>query len=76
MADMTGEEIARIQAYFQKKFNNPGFTMMLRDKNKDSAEVMLNGEFIGVVYKDDEEKEVSYDFNMGILEVDLLSEKV
>lgn len=77
MSVITAEEIARLQAYFQKKFANNGFTFMLREKTPDSAEVHLNGEFIGVVYKDDEDpKEPSYDFNMGILEVDMLSEKI
>ncbi|HIL28120.1 MAG TPA: DUF3126 family protein, partial [Micavibrio sp.] len=38
----------------------------------DSVEVLLNGEFLGVIYKDDEDpSDVSYDFNMAILDMDL-----
>jgi hypothetical protein len=33
--------------------------------------VHVAGEFIGLVYKNEEEGEVSYDFNMSILEMDL-----
>lgn len=72
MTEITPEEVSRLQAYFQKKFKNTGFAFKLRDKIKDSAEVLLDGEVIGIVYKDDDDpKEVSYDFNMGILQVDM-----
>jgi hypothetical protein len=33
--------------------------------------VYLGEEFIGIIYKDDEDGDVSYDFNMSILEFDL-----
>ena len=38
-----------------------------------SVEVYLGEEFIGVIYKDEEEGDISYDFNMSILEIDLPS---
>ena len=34
-------------------------------------EVLLNGEFIGTIYKDEEDGETSYDFNMAILQMDM-----
>ncbi|MCB1652203.1 MAG: DUF3126 family protein [Alphaproteobacteria bacterium] len=68
---MQPEEVSRLQAYLQNKFKNTGFALKLRDKTKDSVEVILNGEFIGVIYKDDEDGDISYDFNMAILEEDL-----
>ncbi|MCC6598173.1 MAG: DUF3126 family protein [Alphaproteobacteria bacterium] len=68
---MKAEEISRLQAYLQNKFKNNGFALKLRDKTKDSAEVLLNGEFIGLIYKDDEDGGLSFDFNMAILEEDL-----
>jgi hypothetical protein len=46
-------------------------TLVERPKQTDSVEVMINGEFIGVVFKDEEDGEVSYAFNMAILEMDL-----
>jgi hypothetical protein len=33
--------------------------------------VQVAGEFIGVIFKDEEDGEVSYAFNMAILEMDL-----
>lgn len=64
-------EVSRLQAYLQSKFKNNGFALKMREKVKDSVEVMLNGEFIGTLYKDEDEGEISYDFNMAILEIDL-----
>ncbi len=37
----------------------------------DSVEVMLGDEFIGLIYKDEDEGETSYAFHMSILEMDL-----
>ena len=64
-------EVSRIQAYLQDKFGHNGIALKMRDKVNDSVEVILNGEFIGLVYKDEDEGEISYDFNMAILEMDL-----
>lgn len=63
-------EIAKLQSFLQKKFGQSGLTLRDR-KTADSLEVLLNGEFIGVIYKDEEDGEVSYDFNMAILDIDL-----
>lgn len=67
---MTPDEIKKVQAYLQKKFGLPELSLRTR-KTADSVEVLLNGEFIGVIYKDEDEGEVSYDFNMAILDIDL-----
>jgi hypothetical protein len=70
--DMTTEEMTKLQSYMQNKFSNAGILIRPRSQTKDSAEVLLNGEFIGVIYKDDEDSEdISYDFNMSILDIDL-----
>ena len=70
-AEIQPEEISRLQNYMAGKFKNTGFAMKMREKAKDSVEVLLNGEFIGVIYKDEDEGETSYDFNMAILDIDL-----
>ncbi len=63
-------EITKLQTYLQKKFGQSG--LLLRDrKTNDSLEVLLDGEFLGVIYKDAEDGEISYDFNMAILDIDL-----
>lgn len=64
-------EVVRLQKYLQEKFSNPKLSLAERKEAKDSVEVMLAGEFIGTLYKDEEDGETSYDFNMAILEMDL-----
>lgn len=71
MATIQPEEVSRLQAYLQNKFGTSGFALKMREKAKDSVEVLLNGEFIGTLYKDDEDGDISFDFNMAILEEDL-----
>ena len=67
---MTPTDIKKVQAYLQKKFGQPDITLRTR-KTDDSVEVLLKGEFLGVLYKDEDEGEISYDFNMAILDIDL-----
>lgn len=64
-------EIGRVQAYMREKFNRSDITVHQRAKKDDSAEVTIGGEFVGVIFKDDEDGEVSYDFHMAIMDVDL-----
>lgn len=65
------QEAARLQTYLQDKFGNKNITLRAREKAEDSVEVLLSGEFIGTVYRDAEDGDVSYDFNMAILDMDL-----
>ena len=67
---MTPDEIKKVQTYLQKKFGLPTLSLRTR-KTGDSVEVLLGGEFLGVIYRDEEDGEVSYDFNMAILDIDL-----
>jgi len=65
------DELARVQKYMREKFGNKTITLRERPQSDGSAEVYLGDEFIGVIYKDEEDGEVSFDFNMSILEFDL-----
>jgi hypothetical protein len=67
----TKPEVARLQQYMREKFANAKLALTERKEVKDSVEVTLGGEFIGVIYKDEDEGEISYDFNMAILSIDL-----
>lgn len=69
--NFSAQEASKIQAYLQKKFNSPGLTLRARGKTDDSVEMLLDGEFMGVIYKDDEDGETSYNVNMTILGIDL-----
>ncbi len=68
---MTLLEISKLELYLQRRFNDPKLTVRPRTNKQDSAEVYTGEEFIGVLFRDEEEGEVSYDFNMAILEIDL-----
>jgi len=68
---MTREEITRLQNYLQQKFELPRLEVRPRQKQDDSAEVYIGGEFIGVLYRDDDDEDLSYQFQMAILEMDL-----
>ncbi|HKJ62308.1 MAG TPA: DUF3126 family protein [Hyphomicrobiales bacterium] len=68
---MNPTELNRIQSYLRKTFKNDEIEVRARPKKKDSAEVYISDEFVGVMYRDDEDGELSYQFQMAILELDL-----
>jgi hypothetical protein len=63
--------IKKLDAYLKKVFNNPQIRVVPRPKKDDSAEVYIGEEFIGVLFVDDEDDDLSYNFQMAILETDL-----
>lgn len=68
---MTGAEIRKLEQFFQRKFKLPTIEIRQRPRKDDSAELFIGDEFIGVIYRDDEDGEVSYNFSMAILDIDL-----
>lgn len=68
---MDKSEIARVQKYLRDTFKNAAITIVARPKKDDSAEVMLGEEFIGVIFRDVEDGETTYQFQMAILDIDL-----
>ena len=68
---LTRSEIWRLEKYLRNQFRLDTITIVERPKQADSVEVQVNGEFIGVIFKDEEDGETSYAFNMAILEMDL-----
>ncbi len=67
---MNNDEIIRVQTYMRLKFQNDMLTLK-RGAKDDMIEVFMEDEFIGTMFRDDEEGEISYAFNMAILEFDL-----
>jgi len=65
------EEIKKLDAYFQKVFQTPGLKVKLRPNKTDSCEVYKEDEFLGIIYRDEDEGELSFSFSMAILDVDL-----
>ena len=68
---MTGVEVQKLEAYFKQKFQLSSIEIRQRPRKDDSAELFIGDEFIGVLYRDDEDGEVSYNFSMAILDIDL-----
>ncbi len=67
---MDDRDIKRIEAHLKRTFGTPHIALKARPKQKDSAEVELKGEFIGVIYQDEDE-DGSFLFEMAILAEDL-----
>jgi hypothetical protein len=63
------KDAKRIEAHLRRTFGNKGLSLKGR-KQKDSAEVYIGEEFIGVVYQDEDE-DGSFMFEMAILGEDL-----
>ncbi len=69
---MTPKEIVSVQDYLRYKLGNDRIAIDQPKKPGAPIEVRIGEEFIGVLYRDDEEGEVSYSLTMSILEEDLL----
>ena len=70
---INADEATKIQNFLRKKLDNSNIALKPRadDVSEESAEVHLNGEFIGVVFKDSYDGETAYHFQWTIIEEDL-----
>ena len=69
---MNREEINKIQIYLREKFNNNDILIVPRaDTSENSAEFQIDGEFLGIIFKDIDDGETSFHLEMSILEEDL-----
>lgn len=68
---MKPDEIRKLEAYLRKKFELDRIQVKARPRKDDSAEVYVGDEFIGVIFRDDEDEDLSWNFQMAILEIDL-----
>jgi hypothetical protein len=62
--------MARVEAHLKRTFGNQAISIKARPKQKDSGEVYVGEEFIGVLYQDEDE-DGSFMFEMAILAEDL-----
>jgi hypothetical protein len=65
------KEILHLQTYLREKFGNNAIHILEQSLQNNSVEVNIGEEFIGILYRDNEEGEVSYAFQMAILDIDL-----
>ena len=67
---MKPDEIVKLDAFFKRTFQNPQMQVKARPRKDDSAEVYVGEEFLGIVFKDEDEGD--YNFSMAILDIDLV----
>ena len=63
--------LKKIEYFFKQKFNNKRIKIEGRANKNDSADVLIDDEFIGVVFEDNEDGDMCFQFNMTILSEDL-----
>jgi hypothetical protein len=63
------DEIKKLDAFFKRTFRNPEMQVKARPRKTDSAEVYVGDEFLGLVFKDEDDGD--YNFSMAILDIDL-----
>ena len=68
---MTRDEIIKLERYLKRVFRLPALEVKQRPQKDNSAEVYVDDEFIGVLFRDEDEGETAYQFQMAILDFDL-----
>ena len=63
--------LKKIENFFKYKFKNKQIKIVGRTNKNDSAEVLIEDEFIGVIFEDSEDGDTCFQFNMTILGEDL-----
>ncbi|WP_319533551.1 DUF3126 family protein [uncultured Cohaesibacter sp.] len=71
---MDKTELAKLQNFMRRTLQSPKLEVRTRPRKDDSAEVYVEDEFVGVLFKDEEDGDLSYNFSMAILEFDLEEE--
>ncbi|BBF92684.1 DUF3126 family protein [Blastochloris tepida] len=68
---MDAKEISKLDRYLKRLFNNASVKVRARPQKKDSAELYIGDEFVGVLFRDDEDGDLSYNLQIAILDTDL-----
>ena len=68
---MNSSETAQLQRYLRQRFGNQDITLAARAETGDSVEFQLQGETLGIVFRDDEDGDVCYHVQLTILSEDL-----
>jgi hypothetical protein len=69
------KNLKTLEAYLRRKFDNERVRVMARQRKKDSAEVYVGEEYIGVLFFDEKETRSCF-FEMAILDLDLEETKL
>lgn len=68
---MNVNEIGRLERFLKLKFQLTTIEIKQRPQMEDSVEVYIGEEFVGIIFRDDDDDDLSYSFQMAILEFDL-----
>ena len=68
---MDRNTLSKIQNYLRKVLGSKQLKVEGRENKIDSADVTINGEFLGVIFEDKEDGDTCYHFNMTVLDIDL-----
>ena len=68
---MDRQILSKIQSFLKKTLKTKNLKIEGRSNKTDSADVLIDNEFVGVVFEDKEDNETCYHFNMTILDFDL-----
>ena len=71
---MDVQEVRKLDAYLKKLFGNARIRVVPQPPKNDLAAVYIGEEFIGVLFVDDEDDDRSFQFQMAILEDDLVDQ--
>ena len=63
--------INKIQKHLRNTLGSKNLKIEGRENKSDSADVTINGEFLGVIFEDKEDGDICYHLNMTILDIDL-----
>ena len=69
------QDAKRLDVWLKRKFDNEKIRVTARPRKQDSVEAYLGEEFIGVLFVDDEDDDRSFQFQMAILEDDLVDQE-
>ena len=68
---MTPIEIKKVEKYLCNMFGNKEIAIKAPAKTNEPVEIYISDEFIGTVYRDEDEGEIAYSLQIMILEEDL-----
>ena len=68
---MDRNTLSKIQNYLRLTLGSKQLKVEGRENKIDSADVTINGEFLGVIFEDKEDGDICYHFNMTVLDIDL-----
>ena len=68
---MNKTEMAQLESYLKSRFGNKDIALIHRPQASDSVEFEIDGETLGIVYRDDEDGDVCYHVQLTILAEDI-----